>query len=347
MPLHQVIQRVLLIGAHVQSPPPPPPPAPTPPAVLTPLIQAIHADHRLFDRRALHFGNRYRSGFWTIYLLSAVAVLCAVLPLALGWDSGLHPLHSYAGLWAIAEVLVISSVAAIYWRGHRGDWQGQWLRARTTAELAWYLPMLAPLLDWERESTEPNWYLRVFNPGSHVRAADDIGALCLRNESMARGLLANAWAQPAFIAGYAGWTMSILAHQQHYHLCQASKQHALMHRVHRINAWLFGLTALGATLHLVVHTIWLSVITTFFPALGASLHGALAQSEAHRLGTTSERLARELQGAIAGIQAGLDESRASGDATSLRKVIENAIALLLEEHQDWNLMVRPHHLPLG
>jgi len=39
---------------------------------------------------ALSFGNRYRSGFWAIYLLSAVAVLCAVLPLGLGWDDSRH-----------------------------------------------------------------------------------------------------------------------------------------------------------------------------------------------------------------------------------------------------------------
>ena len=345
MSFHQAIQRVLLIGAHIESPPPPP--EPIAPAALAPLINEIHADHRRFDQRALLFGNRYRSGFWAIYLLSAVAVLCAVLPLALGWDSGRHPLHSYAGWWAISEVLVISLVAAIYWRGHRGDWQGQWLRARTTAELAWYLPMLAPLLDWQRQSTEPNWYLRVFDPGNHVRSADDIGAVCQRNESAARGVLADVWSQPAFVENYARWTLGILAHQHHYHVRQASKQHALQHRVHTINVWLFGLTAFGAALHLGVHTIWLSVVTTFFPALGASLHGALAQSEAHRLGMASERLARELRSALAAIEAGLAEARSSGDVTSLRTAIESAIALLLDEHQDWNLMVRPHHLPLA
>lgn len=345
MSFHQAIQRILLIGAHVLSPPKPP--EPIAPAQLAPLIQAIHADHKQFDERALLFGNRYRSGFWAIYLLSAIAVLCAVLPLALGWDSGLHPLHSYAGLWAIAEVLVISTVATIYWRGRRSDWQGQWLRARTTAELAWYLPMLAPLLDWHRESTEPNWYLRVFDPGSHVRAADDVGTLCARNESAARSQLIDVWSQPTFVESYAAWTASILAHQHHYHVRQASKQHALQHRVHTVNVWLFGLTALAAASHLVLHSIWLSVVTTVFPALGASLHGALAQSEAHRLNMSSERLAQELQRVIANIKAGLETWQSSGDTTVIRAAVERSIALVLEEHQDWNLLVRPHHLPLG
>lgn len=71
----------------------------------------------------MHYGDRYRSGFWGIYLLSALAVLFAVLPLALGWDSPGHRLHSYAALWAAGEVLVIGAVSAIYWLGHRAHWQ--------------------------------------------------------------------------------------------------------------------------------------------------------------------------------------------------------------------------------
>jgi hypothetical protein len=56
---------------------------------------------------------------------------------------------------------------------------------------------------------------------------------------------------------------------------------------------------------LVVHTIWLSVVTTFLPALGASFHGALAQSETYRLGATSERLSLELQTAILSVRASM------------------------------------------
>src|ERR1700758_3361698 len=146
MALHQVIQRVMLIGVHLE--PLARTPTPRPPAALTPLIEALEPCHRAFDQRALHYGHRYRSGFWAIYLLSAVAVLFAVLPLALGWDSPGHRLHSFAALWAVGEVLVIGIVTAIYWWGHRHHWQTQWLHARTTPELAWYLPMLAPLLDF-------------------------------------------------------------------------------------------------------------------------------------------------------------------------------------------------------
>ena len=345
MAFHQIIQRVLLIGARLKFPPPPQPAGP--PERLLPLIEALAPAHLMFDARALHYGHRYRSGFWAIYLLSAIAVLFAVLPLALGWDDRRHLQHPVVGLWAVAEVLVIGTVSTIYWLGHRRDWQGQWLHARTTAELIWYLPLVAPLLDFTRPEPSANWYMRVFDPGNHLRSKDDLEALCAKNEPLARAQLDGAWSDAAFISTYALWTVGVLEGQTHYHHRVAIRQHALLHRVHSVNIGLFGLTALGALLHLALHTVWLSVITTFFPALGASLHGALAQSEAYRLGTTSERLGVELQRAIADIRAALDPQDASRKPTPIKGSIQAAIELILEEHQDWHMLVRPHHLPLA
>jgi hypothetical protein len=343
--LHQAIQRLLLLGVRLEAYEPRRPPKP--PQRLMPLVEAIEPEHQKFDQQAVHFGHRYRSGFWAIYLLSALAVLCAVLPLALGWDSPRNSFHSYAGVWAVIEVLIIGTVSTIYWLGHRHDWQGQWLRARTTAELAWYLPVLAPLLDFSSPGGESNWYVRAFDPGQHLRTADDVSKLCARVEPLARQVLAAAWSDSDFVSSYARWTLDILEQQRRYHSRVGVRQHALLHRVHAINGYLFGLTALGALLHLIIHTLWLSLVTTFFPALGASLHGALAQSEAYRLGSTSERLARELGNSSEHIQTALAEVAPSGNPLALKAAIEGAIALILEEHQDWNLLVRPHHLPLG
>jgi hypothetical protein len=310
-----------------------------------PLVETLEPEHQKFDQRAVHYGHRYRSGFWAIYLLSAIAVLCAVLPLALGWDSPQHAFHSHAGVWAVSEVLIIGVVSTIYWLGHRRDWQGQWLRSRTTAELTWYLPMLAPLLDFASPGSEANWYVRAFDPGQHLRTADEVSTLCARVEPLARKLLATAWSDSTFVSSYVRWTLDILEQQRRYHCRVAARQHALLHRVHSINGYLFGLTAVGALLHLVIHTLWLSLVTTFFPALGASLHGALAQSEAYRLGSTSERLALELGNSIERIRTVLAETPA--EPIALKTSIEAAIALILEEHQDWHLFVRPHHLPLA
>ena len=345
MALHQSIQRVLLAGARLRYPDAPPPVSP--PARLLPLIEAFAQAHLKFDQRALHFGNRYRSGFWAIYLLSALAVLFAVLPLALGWDDKRHYLHSNLRFWAAAEVGIIGAVSTIYWLGHHRDWQGQWLRARTTAEMTWYLPLIAPLLDFKRLEPNVNWYLQVFDPGHHLRSGDDVAAICTKNEALARSLLDDAWSDAAFISSYALWTIGVLEGQTHYHHRVAIKQSMLLRRVHGVNIGLFGLTAFGALLHLAVHSVWLSVITTFFPALGASLHGALAQSEAYRLSSTSERLAVELQQAIGDIRSSLGAEGSTPRAAAIKESIQSAIELILEEHQDWHMLVRPHHLPLA
>jgi hypothetical protein len=345
MKLHQGIQRVLLIGVRLKVPPPPQPLKP--PRRLLPLIETLAPAHLKFDALALVYGNRYRSGFWAIYLLSALAVLCAMLPLALGWDDKMHLQHPFARLWAFSEVLIIGTVSTIYWLGHRRDWQGQWLRARTTAELIWYLPLVAPLIDFTQPATSANWYMRVFDPGNHLRSGDDFEAICNQSEPRARTLLDEAWSDEAFIAEYALWTVGVLEMQRHYHQRVALRQHALLHRVHSVNIGLFGLTALCALLHLVIHSIWLSLITTFFPALGASLHGALAQSEAYRLGSTSERLGAELERAISDIRAALAGDEAVPDPAPIKNSVQSAIELIMEEHQDWHMLVRPHHLPLA
>ena len=167
------------------------------------------------------------------------------MPLALGWDSSRSVYHPFAIVWVVCEVLLIGAVSAIYWLGHQRDWQGQWLRARTTAELTWYLPMLAPLLDFTSPHVEANWYVRVLEPGQHLRKTDDLSTLCVRVEPLARQLLSGAWSDSAFVNGYTQWTLDILEQQRRYHRGVAAKQHALRHRVHSINATLFGLTASG------------------------------------------------------------------------------------------------------
>src|SRR6202035_1415318 len=105
MAFHQLIQRILLIGTRLNIPPTPQ--RSSPPQRLLPLIEALAPAHLMFDARAVHYGHRYRSGFWAIYLLSAIAVLFAVLPLALGWDDRRHLLHPWLWVWAAAEVAVI------------------------------------------------------------------------------------------------------------------------------------------------------------------------------------------------------------------------------------------------
>lgn len=345
MAFHHAVQRMLLTGMRL--PVSPPPARPQQPAALIPLIQAIAPAHRAFNLRAIEYGDRYRSAFWGIYLMVALAVLCAGLPLALGWDNAEHALHHFAAAWVVTEVLIIAFVGLIYWRGHRQDWQGQWLAARTQAELTWYLPWIAPLVDFNDDPRAVNWYCCLNKPGQDLQAGDEFDAVCRANRTLARTLLGNVWADPEFIVAYARWTVTIIEGQRQYHHHVALRQHALQHRVHAITAWLFAMTGLAALAHLVVHSNALTLATMFLPALGASLHGAMAQSEAYRLEAASERVATELGRIVEPVKDLLHGADPLASTDVLREAVLSAVALILDEHRDWHMLVRPHHLPLG
>ena len=174
-----------------------------------------------------------------------------------------------------------------------------------------------------------------------------LAALCVANEARARELLTTAWTDPLFVAAYADWAAGVLDSQRAYHARVARRSHVLQHRIHRVTTALFVMTALGALAHLVLHTRWISMITTVFPALAAAMHGALAQSEAYRLEAASERVALELQKAAVEIRAPLLAEPTPERLERVKTSIRDAVALILQEHQDWYMLVRPHHLPLG
>lgn len=188
---------------------------------------------------------------------------------------------------------------------------------------------------------------RLFNRGDSTVAAGEIDALCHSHSQLAHTALAGIWADPQFVLDYGRWTIGVLEDQRQYHLRVRERQHALLHRVHRINTWLFGMTGLAALAHLLIHSRVLTLITTFLPALGASLHGALAQSEAYRLEATAARLASELAKMIGPIRTVLNAPDPLAGVAVLRAAVLNAVELIMDEHDDWHMLVRPHHLPLG
>ncbi len=341
MAFHQRIQSLLLTG--IKLPPAAPSfPVEAPPA-LGALIATVAAEHADANARAIAAGDRYRSAFWALYLLSALAVLCAVMPLALGWDGPGHAMHAWAGFWAVMEVLVIAVLGLVYRRGHINNWQGQWLASRTEAELAWYLPLVAPLVVPGTDHAPANWYARLAGNTLHVPEGGAIESLCRNLEGGTGTALQGAWSDPAFVAQYVAWAAGQFDSQRKYHQRVALRSEALMHRVHLINGYLFGLTLAGAVAHLLLHSMWLSFVTIFFPALGASLHGALAQTESYRLAASSRRLAGDLEKTMALVA----DCLARGDVVQVRRAIEGGLVLILDEHRDWHMLVRPHHLPLG
>lgn len=345
MAFHHAVQRVLLVGIRL---PEPPAPDTTPrPAALVPLIEAVAPAQAAFNARAVAYGDRYRSAFWGNYLLVALAVLCAGLPLALGWDRAEHALHHFASIWVFIEVVLIFCVGVVYWRGHAEDWQGQWLVARTQAELSWYLPMIAPLVDFARPHRATSWYACLDQAAQDLPSNHEFETMCQAHSALAQAQVGGVWSDRQFVREYAGWTAAIIERQRDYHRRLAVRQRALRRRVHTVTGWLFGLTGLAALAHLVVHSNALTLATMFLPALGASLHGALAQSEAYRLEAASESIARELEETLVPLKQTLASVDPLETVGALRDAVLSAVSLILEEHHDWHMLVRPHHVPLG
>jgi len=343
MPLHQSVQSLLLVGVRLHHAPAPVSEAP--PAPLQPLIGVLQPELEACNARAIEYGHRYRSAFWALYLLSALAVLFAVLPDGLGWTDEQHPLHRFAPLWGLAELAVVAAVTGTYAWGHRHDWQGQWLGARMQAELTGYLPLAATLQEpgLDEAAFAAHWFAGVAGGSEDSAEVDRVEALC--RQHAAQALRAVPLVQQD-AAGWARWMRAVVAGQQHYHERVAHRQHALQHRVHQINTALFALTALGTAAHLFWHASWLLLVATVFPALGAALHGALAQSEAYRLEVSSRRLAAELQALGSAIDVA-DCPTPVAAQQRLRALGKKALDLILAEHHDWHRLVRPHRLPLG
>jgi len=112
-----------------------------------------------------------------------------------------------------------------------------------------------------------------------------------------------------------------------------------------VNSYLFGLTALGALLHLAIHTLWLSLITMFFRRSAPPCTGALAQSKPiarHHVRTPGV----ELQGAMLRIRTALDEE-AARTTFGAQGVDRGGNRANTRGASDWHLLVRPHNLPLA
>jgi hypothetical protein len=345
-PLHQSVRDLLLLGKGIQRPqmpiPVPPPPA------LESLLVAVRPVQQEYNERAMVFGHRYRSAFWALYLLASLAVLCAGMPFVLGWADEESPRHALAIWWGVGEFLIIATVALVYFAGHRQDWQGQWLMLRTRAELSWYLPLIAPLVStMAAKPRAGNWYARVFGEGGLSESDEAIDALCAAAGPGTLETLAAVWQDAAFVRQYGTWCRSIVEEQIRYHRHVATVNRALRHRAHQITTALFVMTGLGAALHLFWHANVLLLPTMWFPALGASLHGAIAQSEAYRLVVSAERLEFELGAHLSSIDAALTQESLQDRGAHLRAAVKATLATILDEHEDWLMLVRPHHLPLG
>jgi hypothetical protein len=304
-------------------------------APIAALRQHLAPQFKRYDEAAKQAGSAYRSAFVSIYLLSALAVALAVIPLAL---------HSNSLAYALAELSAIVLIVVLYALGRTRKWRGSWVAQRSVAEQLRYLPLLAP---WASEQASPYEFTERSLSQVRLHAPPEV-VLCFRTlkaapEISVAGLVRSS---PVLARSYAAYLEFVLIEQACYHQRITQLEHALAHRVHRLGGIFFVMSAAAVIGHVMgLHHWALPVLATVLPALASALHGILAQGESVRLANRSRQQASALRchaDALAKLQRGSDERLLA----ELQPHVAHALHTLLGEHMEWLELVSLHELPL-
>ncbi len=91
------------------------------------------------DKRGDLFADAYRSGYVLTYLLSAIAVLVALLPMAAGLEGEAQT------ICVVIEFVMLLGILLLFVIGRTRRWHERWMEQRLLAELIRQLRVLIPL----------------------------------------------------------------------------------------------------------------------------------------------------------------------------------------------------------
>jgi hypothetical protein len=216
------------------------------------------------DAVGVRFARVFRSAVVTNFVLAALAVVLAVLPIVF---------HELKSTFVTLELIPIFLVLLNTTQGRRHAWHRRWFEAREIAErlrvalVLWLLGARSTTFFASEEPTWTGWYTRAI-----VRQ---------------QGLRSGSLDQPSLAA--AREAMSVLLKQQcRYHVATAHAMQRLEHRLEWVGRQLFGttiVTALGFLLFAEVpHRLFgfeisdivksiVTIVGAALPALGAATYG--------------------------------------------------------------------------
>jgi hypothetical protein len=304
------------------------------------LIDRLRPYYAWPDRLAEVYANRYRSSYLTCYLLAALAVGLALLPVGLGqWQ--------LEGLWTALELTCILLILLLFLLSRTRRWHERWLDYRLAAELIRHLRVVAPicgkppfplvpahhLAHGQPEGTWMNWYLRAVTrslpPGDVVF-------------------------NPEFLRQHLENLRDLLAGQEHFHGGSEIRCQKIEKRLHWGIIAMLVLTLIACVSHLFHAPLpghLLTFLCGFLPAVGATLAGINNQGEFRRMMKRSNAMQVGIKKLIARINELLSEIPDSdGNANppntpaaksftpEVRKVTGDAANLLLREVLDWRVL---------
>ncbi len=292
---------------------------------------------KLLDSIASNMSNRYRVSVFGLYLFSAFAVFWAAAGYI--WAEEFHHLAvEYAhGLpvAGLSEIAIIIAIIGWYWWGNYRAWHGQWLGARYTTEM----------LRMHGEFLDPVLGVASFMLPSRRVQRNWASWLCRR--LLLSTPLGERRVDQADINSSLEGMQDYLKGQIGYHNGKAKSLARRYRLLHYSGLALFGLTFIAAVAHVFLHhhpgplLQTLTLITIFFPAMGAALHAIMVQEELHKLKRVSEDMAEQLER----YDQQLKQHR-EGEVAQLRSIMVEAAELMAGEASDWHELVKEKELEL-
>jgi hypothetical protein len=315
-------------------------------ALVSPVSEWVNCKLRAHfawaDKLADLYADAYRSASVLSYLLSALAVIVALLPMAAGLGG------SFATICIVCELFILSAILAMLGWGRARHWHDRWMEYRLLAELIRQLRFLIPLgggkplpripahlaIYGDPTQTWMYWHVRAIARQTGIpnaRVASDYVTDCLD-----------------FLTRVVGGKDS---GQWGFHILSERRSRTISSRLRLTSFFSFALTIAGVGFHLFLHIVpgaqglvpidadrWLVLASASLPALGAAVAGINNQGEFTRIAKRSAAMASGFEKFAAKINS-LRQSSGGGsgppklsEATLLSSKIAEA---LVEEVVDW------------
>lgn len=307
-----------------------------------PPFSAFWEQHKIFDALSTRFGNVYRGSFILNYLLGALAVAMAMVPIGFAFEGrfGHEQAHHYALLFTGLELVMILSILCVHKAGatpHGSHyrktflgvrinrrWHERWLEYRLLAERLRYMEVLYPLginplTDGagrnEKSNDWINWTFALCLTKTATKASNDVSTIKKRLKSL-------------------------IESQSSYHKRNAERNEHIHHHLHQFASWLFFLTLAACAAHFVWHNPILTFCSAFFPALAAAFHGIIASGEFQKIEQVSAQMHISLT------QQGIALESAN-TIDEIKQVAIDFHNIVISEAQSWKAVFNDKNVPLA